>query len=92
MGYAPKGSSVTFVLPASVKAEARAFKLPSGSNAKFSLQFAEDDNPASTKALIAAGIKDCDAVMVVGMAHLPPADGDALVISTLLQVRAPLFP
>lgn len=49
--FAPKGSSVTFVLPASFKAEADAAlkKLPQGGNCKFGVQYVNDGNPASLK-------------------------------------------
>ena len=47
--FAPKGSSVTYVLPSSFSTEANAaFKaVPTGGKCKFSVQYVNDGNPAS---------------------------------------------
>ena len=49
--FAPRGSSVTFVLPDSFAAEADAAleSIPEGGNCTFSVQYVDDGNPASIK-------------------------------------------
>ena len=39
------------------------------------------------QALVRAGIKEADSVLVAGLRHLNPADGDAFITASVIQVQ-----
>ena len=44
-------------------------------------------SPTPSQALIQAGIKEADSVLVAGLRFLDPADADAFVMASVLQVQ-----
>mmetsp|Transcript_28169 Transcript_28169/g.61818 ORF Transcript_28169/g.61818 Transcript_28169/m.61818 type:complete len:801 (+) Transcript_28169:46-2448(+) len=78
--FAPKGSSVTFLLPSAPKTS------PS-SKGSCRFKYVVHDNPASAKALRAAGIDRARSVLIAGLGHLPAAEADAFVTAAVLQLN-----